>query len=62
MFFLFIFFHVRVSPFVLKLNLSCSQKRKSEDLTGEATNGQNELKKEEDDVEEVNNFYLSVMF
>lgn len=51
-----------MSPFVLKLNLSCSQKRKSEDLTGEATNGQNELKKEEDDVEEVNNFYLPVMF
>lgn len=36
-----------------EVNLSCSQKRKSEDLNGEATNGQNELKKEEDNVEEV---------
>lgn len=33
--------------------LPYSQKRKSEDLNGEDTNGQNEVKKEEDDVEQV---------
>lgn len=47
---------------VLKVYLSCSQKRKSEDLNGEDTNGQTELKKEEDDVEEVKHFYVPVMF
>lgn len=38
------------------INLFCSQKRKSEDLNGEATNGQPEVKKEEDTVEEVKHF------
>lgn len=41
---------------VSKVNFSCSQKRKSEDLNVEATNGQNEVKKEEDEVEEVKYF------
>lgn len=39
----------------LKLN-SLSQKRKSEDLNGDSTNGQNEDKKEDDNVEEVGCF------
>lgn len=51
--------NVQVSS-VLKVDLSCSQKRKSEDLNGEATNKQNELKKEED-VEEVE-YYVQVTF
>lgn len=54
--FLFTFlevFHANVSVFFLNVNLSYSQKRKSEDLNGEATNGQNEVKKEEDDAEQV---------
>lgn len=46
-FFFYILFHI---------NLFCSQKRKSEDLNGEATNGQPEVKKEEDAVEEVKHF------
>lgn len=34
---------------------ACSQKRKSEDVNGEAANGQTEVKKEDDDdAEEVN--------
>lgn len=45
---------------VLKVNLSCSQKRKSEDLNGDAMNKQNEPKKEED-VEEVE-YYAQVIF
>lgn len=45
-----------------KVNLSCSQKRKSEDLNEEATNGQTEVKKEEENVEEVKQFYLPAMF
>lgn len=43
----------------LRITLSCSQKRKSEDLNGEATNGQTEVKKEEDAPEEVKHFYVS---
>lgn len=39
----------------LKLN-SHSQKRKSEDLNGDSTNGQNEDKKEDDNIEEVGCF------
>lgn len=39
----------------LKLN-SLSQKRKSEDLNGDSTNGQNEDKKEDDNIEEVGRF------
>lgn len=38
-----------------KLN-SHSQKRKSEDLNGDSINGQNEDKKEDDNVEEVGCF------
>uniref|UniRef100_A0A8D3EAM3 DNA (cytosine-5)-methyltransferase n=1 Tax=Scophthalmus maximus TaxID=52904 RepID=A0A8D3EAM3_SCOMX len=39
------------------------QKRKSEDLNGESTNGPNEPKKEEeDDAEEVKHFYVRVWF
>lgn len=52
---------LEVSVFCLKIYLSCSQKRKSEDLNGEDTNGQTELKKEEDDAEEVMHFYVMFM-
>lgn len=41
--------------------LPYSQKRKSEDLNGEDTNGQNEVKKEEDDVEQVKKNSTSVI-
>lgn len=51
LFFFFILFYI---------NLFCSQKRKSEDLNGEATNGQPEVKKEEDTVEEVKLFQMHV--
>lgn len=47
----FFFFYI-----LFYINLFCSQKRKSEDLNGEATNGQPEVKKEEDTVEEVKHF------
>ena len=50
----------KVSVF-LNVNLSCSQKRKSEDLNGDATNGQNEVKNEDPAVEEVMHFYVLVM-
>lgn len=36
--------------------ISCSQKRKSEDLNGDSTNGQNEDEKEEDNTKEVECF------
>lgn len=36
--------------------ISPSQKRKSEDLNGDSTNGQNEDKKEDDNIEEVGCF------
>lgn len=48
--------------------MSCSQKRKSEDLNVEATNGQKstngqkEVTEEEEDVEEVKHFCLLVIF
>lgn len=35
-----------------------SQKRKSEDLNVEATNGQNEVMKEEDDADQVKAFFF----
>lgn len=41
---------------VCVLSIYCSQKRKSDDLNGEAINGQNEVKEEEDNVEEVEQF------
>lgn len=41
--------------------LYCSQKRKSEDLNGDAVNGQKEVKKE-DDVDEVTHISELVMF
>lgn len=53
--------NVSVSSYCVSLNLFCSQKRKSEDLNGEATNGQTEVKKEEDEAEEVTLFHDSVI-
>jgi len=42
--------------------MSCSQKRLSENLNGDAANGEDEVKNEKDDVEEVKHCCVPVMF